>query len=186
MAGLTWSGRTTARALVTLALAAVSACGGQALSVPDDDAWVRASDAVTQVSVELPGVAEVQSQQLPLPTGEQVAARLWLVDVAGAGSASLMVVDTQGRPLDLPGALAGAAANVNGQVQQQAPASQGALNAIDGTIAFSHEGTEGTIHLRIVDTGGSMVMLQSAGRSTDTAALTRLHQRLLDSLVVPQ
>lgn len=183
---LAWSGRRTTGMLVALALAALSGCGEQALSVPDDDAWVRAVDSETGISVELPGTTEMQTQGVPLATGGEVAARLWLVELGDYGAAGMVVAPAEGGPSDLPGVLAGAAAGVDGRVLMQSPASQNGLNALDGTVEFVRNGTARTVYLRIVDTRSSTVMLQSTARAADGEALAQLHQRLLDSVVVPQ
>ena len=63
--GRTWN----AVAMVVVAVLATTGCGGQGLSVPADDAWVRTQDDATQVSVELPGTAEKQTQNIPTPDG---------------------------------------------------------------------------------------------------------------------
>lgn len=177
--------RAAAMMLATVPLTVLSGCGGSGLTLPDDD-WTGAVDTVTQVSVELPGDPELQTRGLPLPTGEEVAARLWIVELGDYGAASMMVADSGGRPVDLAGALAGAAANVGGLVVEQAAASQDGRNAIDGTFEFARDGTERRVHLRIVDTGSSMVMLQSTARVEDGEALAQLHRRMLDSVVVPR
>lgn len=171
--------------LLTVALAALTGCGGSGLAVPAADEWVRTSDTVTQVSVELPGTTAMQSSTLPLPTGEQMAARAWVVELGDDGAASLMVVDTQGQPMDLSGALAGAAANIAGVVETQTMTSQNGRAAIDGKISISPQGTDGVVHMRIVDAGGSVVILQALGLASETDALEQMQQRMIGTLVVP-
>lgn len=178
--------RVSAAALLALALAALSSCGGSALTLPDDGEWARAVDAVSQVGVDLPGEPEMQTRDVPLPTGEEVAARLWIVELGDYGAASMMIADSNGMPIDLGGALAGAAANIGARVVEQSPAAQDGRAAIDGTFEFDRDGLERRVHLRIVDIGGSMVMLQSTARAEDGDALRQLHQRMLDSVVVPR
>lgn len=171
--------------LLTVALTALAGCGGSGLALPADDEWVRTSDTVTQVSVELPGTTAMQSSTLPLPTGEQMAARTWVVELGDDGAASLTVVDTQGQPMDLTGALAGAAANIAGVVESQTMTSQNGRAAIDGRISISPQGTDGVVHMRIVDAGGSVVILQALGLASETDALEQLQQRMIGTLVVP-
>lgn len=180
------AGRTMTAVLLMLGLGALSGCGGQGLAVPADEAWIRTKDDAAQFSVELPEAAQMENKVMPLATGEELPARLWAVDVGEDGGASFVVMDLQGQPVDLAGALTGAAAGIAGQVVERVEASQDGLNAVDGTVSITRGGIDRTVHLRIIDTGESMVILQSFGLASDGEALAQLHQHMLDSVAVPE
>lgn len=183
------AGRPSVRAVATsvllLVLSVLAGCGGPGISVADD-AWVRTTDAVTQVSVELPGTVPMQTNTLPMPTGEQLVARSWTVELGGDGAAGLMVVDRPGIPVDLTAALAGAALNIAGRVESQTMTTMAGRSAIDGTIDIAPGGTDGIVHMRIVDAGASIVIVQSLGLASETSALRQIQQHMLASLVLPQ
>jgi hypothetical protein len=172
--------------LLMLTLCMLSGCWGQGLAVPGDDEWVRTQDDTTQISVELPGTAQMQNQAVPLPTGESLSARMWTVEIGEDAAVSFAVTDFQGQPIDLPGALQGMAANIGGRIEESSEVSQAGRNAMDGTISFTQQDTDGTVYARVVDAGDSMVLLQSVGRSSTAATLADLQQRMVDSLTLPQ
>jgi hypothetical protein len=171
--------------VATVSCLAVVGCGGGALAVPADDAWVRAQDDVTGVSVELPGTAEAQTQNIPTPDGGSLPANIWTVDLEdNRASVALMVAEVSG-PIDLDGALDGMAANVGGTVAQRSEASQEGLAAIDGTIELTQNDTEGSVYARVVDGGTAMVIMQSVGYRSDAEVLAQVQERMIGSLSMP-
>jgi hypothetical protein len=171
--------------VAVIACLSVSGCGGSGLAVPADDEWVRAQDDATQVSIELPGSAEMQTQAIPLPDGGTLPANMWTVDVDGnRASVAFMVAEVNG-PVDLNGALEGMAANVGGTVAQRSEASHDGHDAIDGTIELTQNDTEGSVYARVVDGGTAMVVVESVGHRGDAETLAQLQDRLVGSLSVP-
>lgn len=180
--------RTAAVMLFGVVLSAIAGCSGagQTAAVPDDEEWIRTQDDSSQVSVELPGTAQMQTQEIPDQTGETMPARLWLVELGdNAASVGFMVADVQGRSIDLAGGLEGIATSVSGSVAQQSEASQDGHEAIDGVITFTQSGVDGSVHARVIDGGENMVILQSVGARDDDATLEQLQTRLVDSVTMP-
>jgi hypothetical protein len=178
--------RTTATMLAAVVASALSGCGGQGLAVPADDDWVQTQDDATQISVELPGTTEMQTQEVPDEAGESMPARLWLVDLDdNAASIGFSVIDVQGRTIDLASALDGIASSVSGSVASQSPVSQGDRDAMDGLITFTQGGTDGSVHARVIDAGDHMVLLQSVGAQRDDDVLQQVQARLVETVTIP-
>jgi hypothetical protein len=164
---------------------AVSGCSGSGLAVPADDAWVRTQDDATGISVELPGTAEMQTQDIPTPDGGILPANMWTVNLDGnRASLAFMVAEVDG-PINLNGALEGMATNVGGTVAQQSETSHDGHAAIDGTIELTQNDTEGSVYARVVDGGAAMVVVESVGHRSDAETLAQLQERLVGSLSVP-
>jgi hypothetical protein len=177
---------TRAAVVAIIACLLGSGCGGGGLAVPPDDAWVPTQDDATQVSVELPGNAEMQTQAIPTPDGGTLPANMWTVNLDGnRASVAFMVAEVAG-PIDLNGALEGMAANVGGTVAQRSEASHDGHAAIDGTIELTQNDTEGSVYARVVDGGTTMVIVESVGHRSDAETLAQLQERLVGSLSMPE
>jgi hypothetical protein len=171
--------------IAIIACLSVSGCSGSGLAVPADDEWVRTQDDATQISVELPGRAEMQTQAIPTPDGGTLPANMWTVNLDGnRASVAFMVAEVNG-PIDLNGALEGMAANVGGTVAERSEASHDGHDAIDGTVELTQDDTEGSVYARVVDGGTAMVIVESVGHRSDAETLAQLQERLVGSLSMP-
>jgi hypothetical protein len=162
-----------------------SGCGG-GLAVPPEDVWVRTEDDDTNVSVELPGTAEMQTQAIPTPDGGTLPANIWTVSLDGNRASMMFMVAEVVGPINLNGALDGMAANVGGTVAQRSEASHDGRAAIDGTIELTQDDTEGSVYARVVDGGTAMVVLESVGHRSDAETLAQLQERMVGSLSMPE
>ncbi|MFG2992718.1 hypothetical protein ACGFZK_26060 [Streptomyces sp. NPDC048257] len=151
--------------------------------------WVRATDAPTGITAELPGKAELRKGSVPIE-GKDVAARAYGVDVPDAGI-GFSVHDMPGDQFPLQDSLEGflAAYNLaNGDTLTSSDVRKTTVDgrpALDARLADKDDADRTVGSIRLISDDDHLVMAITLGSEAQEKELKRMHERLLSSLRIP-
>ncbi|WP_353650990.1 hypothetical protein ABLG96_08930 [Nakamurella sp. A5-74] len=134
-------------------------------------------------SVLLPGEPDQTTRTVSTAAGDQ---QLVFYTVVSKDAAISVAVTTypNGVPVDLDGAVNGAAGNIGGTVLSSAPITIGADEGRDGRIGSSRDGVNLAVYFRMVLSGQRLVQIQQVVTGAELGSPPSNYQQIVESLVL--
>jgi hypothetical protein len=134
-------------------------------------------------AIDLPGEPTSDTQTVPTQAGD-IEVTLYSVDTDDASVAVAVTVLPPGTPIDLDGAVNGAATNVGGEVVESETGEFDGYETRDATISVAASGQEGTGFLRVIDADGRLIQIQQIVAGGDVAEAPDSYDEIVDSLEI--
>lgn len=180
----TRSSRRTAAVLVLVMLGLLTGCTSTVTPQDTPQAEKTLSRFTgPDFSVLLPGEPDQTTRTVATAAGDQ---QLVFYTVVSKDAAISVAVTTypDGVPVDLDGAVNGAAGNIGGTVLSSEPITVGADEGRDGRIGSSRDGVNLAVYFRMVLTGQRLVQIQQVVTGAELGSPPANYQQIVDSLVL--